>query len=135
VESKPRVHTPTSTPSGSQSQHPPSSVPRPLSKPKVKKEPVQSKAEISSDEEDGEVDDDAAYARQLQNEFNSYGARPSRATARPKPKTKKKAVKRKAKSDATVDGASGDEEPKKKRATPNTAFNKDMILRSVTLNV
>jgi hypothetical protein len=126
VEQKPRIHTPTASASGSQSAHPPSSIPRPLQKPKVKRE-VQSKAEISSAEE--EEDEDAAFARQLQSEFDLYGAaRPSRTAARPKPK--KKAVKRKVRSEATVDGeGSGEDGPKKKRAAPNTAFNKDLILR------
>lgn len=126
VEQKPQLNTPSASASGSQPAQPPSSVPRPLQKPKVKRE-VQSKAEISSDGEQSE-DEDAAYARQLQTEFNSYGARPSRTAARPKPK--KKAVKRKVRSEATVDGdGSGEDGPKKKRAAPNTAFNKDLILR------
>lgn len=126
-ETKSRVN---ATPSGSGSQHPPSSLPRPLNtKPKIKREVVQSKAEISGSDE--EEMDDEAYARQLQTEFNSLqAARPSRAGSRPK--LKKKVVKRKARSAATVDGdgeGSGEDGPKKKRAAPNTAFNKDMILR------
>jgi len=131
AETKPRVN---ATPSGSGSvsgSHPPSSVPRPLQKPKVKRE-TQSKAEISGSEDEGQGQgdmDDEAYARQLQSEFNSLqAARPSRAGSRPK--LKKKVVKRKARSEAMVDGdGSGEDGPKKKRAAPNTAFNKDMILR------
>ena len=77
--------------------------------------------------------DDEAYARQLQSEFNALsGSRSSRASGSgsgTRPKVKK-VVKKKKRSAATVD--SGDEEgPKKKRATPNTAFNKDLILRYV----
>jgi hypothetical protein len=131
-ESKPRVNA-TPSGSGSQSAHPQSSLPRPLStKPKIKRE-VQSKAEIqdSGSEAEGEEGvDDEAYARQLQTEFNALQSeRPSRGS-RPKPKTKKKVVKRKVRSEATVDGdGSGEDGPKKKRAAPNTAFNKDMILR------
>jgi upstream activation factor subunit UAF30 len=111
------------TPSGSQqTAHPPSSVPRPLAKPKVKREP---KSEVkASPEIEGE--DDEAYARQLQSEFNSYAARPSRASATATRRPKK--VVKNNRSAATVD--SGDEgEPKPKRAAPNTAFNKDLILR------
>lgn len=122
------------TPSGSQSAPaPPSSLPRPLSKPKpkVKREdgPSRSKAEISDSDDgaSGTGQDDEAFARQLQSEFNSYGARPSRAsTSRPKAK---KVVKKKKRSAATVDSGDEDGEPKKKRAAPNTAFNKDLILR------
>ena len=130
AESKPRIN---ATPSGSGSQHPQSSLPRPLNtKPKIKRE-VQSKAEVENSGSEGEGDeevDDEAYARQLQTEFNALQSeRPSRGS-RPKPKTKKKVVKRKVRSEATVDGdGSGDDGPKKKRAAPNTAFNKDMILR------
>jgi hypothetical protein len=130
VESKPQVNA-TPSGSGSQSAHPQSSLPRPLNtKPKIKRE-VQSKPEIqdSGSEADEGVDDEA-YARQLQTEFNALQSeRPSRGS-RPKPKTKKKVVKRKVRSEATVDGdGSGEDGPKKKRAAPNTAFNKDMILR------
>jgi hypothetical protein len=130
-ESKPRLNA-TPSGSGSQSAHPQSSLPRPLlnTKPKIKRE-VQSKAEIedSGSEAEGDMDDEA-YARQLQTEFNALQSeRPSRGS-RPKPKTKKKVVKRKVRSEATVDGdGSGEDGPKKKRAAPNTAFNKDMILR------
>lgn len=130
AESKPRIN---ATPSGSGSQHPQSSLPRPLNtKPKIKRE-VQSKAEIEDSGSEGEAEgdmDDEAYARQLQTEFNALQSeRPSRGS-RPKPKTKKKVVKRKVRSEATVDGdGSGEDGPKKKRAAPNTAFNKDMILR------
>lgn len=130
-DTKPRVN---ATPSGSGSQHPQSSLPRPLNtKPKVKRE-VQSKVEISGSEDVGQGGlDDEAYARQLQSEFNALQSdRPSRAGSRPKPK--KKVVKRKVRSEATVDGeGSGEDGPKKKRATPNTAFNKEMILRCVPL--
>jgi hypothetical protein len=130
AESKPRVN---ATPSGSGSQpaHPQSSLPRPLNtKPKIKRE-VQSKAEIEdSGSEAEEGVDDEAYARQLQTEFNALQSeRPSRGS---RPKPKKKVVKRKNRSEATVDGdGSGEDGPKKKRAAPNTAFNKDMILRWV----
>jgi hypothetical protein len=121
------------TPSGSGSQpaHPQSSLPRPLNtKPKIKRE-VQSKAEIEDSGTEGEAEgdmDDEAYARQLQTEFNALQSeRPSRGS---RPKPKKKVVKRKVRSEATVDGdGSGEDGPKKKRAAPNTAFNKDMILR------
>jgi hypothetical protein len=130
-ESKPRVNA-TPSGSGSQSAHPQSSLPRPLNtKPKIKRE-VQSKAEIEdSGSEAEEGVDDEAYARQLQTEFNALQSeRPSRGASRPKPK--KKVVKRKVRSEATVDGdGSGEDGPKKKRAAPNTAFNKDMILRWV----
>ena len=126
AESKPRVN---ATPSGSGSQHPQSSLPRPLNtKPKIKRE-VQSKPEIEDSGSEGDMDDEA-YARQLQTEFNALQSeRPSRGS-RAKPKTKKKVVKRKVRSEATVDGdGSGEDGPKKKRAAPNTAFNKNMILR------
>jgi len=127
-ESKPRINA-TPSGSGSQSAHPQSSLPRPLNtKPKIKRD-VQSKAEIEDSGSEGEGDmDDEAYARQLQTEFNALQSeRPSRA-GRPKPK--KKVIKRKARSAATVDGdGSGEDGPKKKRAAPNTAFNKEMILR------
>lgn len=129
-EVKPRLNA-TPSGSGSQSAHPQSSLPRPLNtKPKIKRE-VQSKAEIENSGSEGEEGvDDEAYARQLQSEFNALQSeRPSRA-GRPKPK--KKVVKRKVRSEATVDGdGSGEDGPKKKRAAPNTAFNKEMILRWV----
>lgn len=95
---------------------------------------VKTKAEISDSDGEGEGgQDDEAYARQLQSEYNSYGSRPSRTTST-RPKAKKAVVKKKKRSAAVVDSGDEDGEPKKKRAAPNTAFNKDLILRWVMVS-